>query len=112
MPNYSWTETNPKWDRYNWRNLSRIPRQRQKMITRRGNCSHFSQAGVALLEGSSNSAGVSLHIGIQLNSKYLPRLRKRNLGNVTVPPICSNQIVSSFSDGVACQMITKVDLAF
>ncbi|VDK64586.1 unnamed protein product, partial [Onchocerca ochengi] len=70
---------------------SRIPRQRQRVVKRRQNRSRSNHAGVAVLEGNSNSAGVTFYIGMQLNSKYLERLRKGNLEDVTVPLICSNQ---------------------
>ncbi|CAG9531349.1 unnamed protein product [Cercopithifilaria johnstoni] len=80
----------PKQIRYNWR-TSRIPRQRQRVIKRRQNRSRINQAGVALLEGNSNSAGVMFYIGMQLNSKYLQRLLKGNSETVTVPLIYSNQ---------------------
>ncbi|VBB31184.1 unnamed protein product [Acanthocheilonema viteae] len=80
----------PKYNRYNWR-TSHIPRQRQRMIKRKQSRSRINQAGIALLEGNSNSAGVTFYIGMQLNSKYLQRLRKGNLEDVAVPLICSNQ---------------------
>ncbi|OZC11417.1 hypothetical protein X798_01273 [Onchocerca flexuosa] len=80
----------PKQIRYNWR-TSRIPRKRQRIVKRRQNRSRFNHAGVAVLEGNRNSEGVTFYIGMQLNSKYLERLRNGNLDEVTVPLICSNQ---------------------
>uniref|UniRef100_A0A0R3RVR5 Uncharacterized protein n=1 Tax=Elaeophora elaphi TaxID=1147741 RepID=A0A0R3RVR5_9BILA len=78
----------PRLNRYNWR-TSRIPRQR--VVKRKQNRSRIKQGGVALLEGNSDSAGVTFYIGMQLNSKYLQRLREGNLEDVTVPLIYSNQ---------------------
>lgn len=80
----------PRRNRYNQR-TSRIPRQQQRLIKRRQNRPRINQAGIALLEGNSNSAGVTFYIGMQLNSKYLQRLRKGNVEDVAIPLICSNQ---------------------
>ncbi|VDK76138.1 unnamed protein product [Litomosoides sigmodontis] len=82
--------SSPKQNRHNWR-TSRILRQRQRMIKRRHSCSCTTQAGVALLEGHSSNSGVTFYIGMELNSKYLQRLRKGNMEDVTLPLICSNQ---------------------
>uniref|UniRef100_A0A915PMR4 Uncharacterized protein n=1 Tax=Setaria digitata TaxID=48799 RepID=A0A915PMR4_9BILA len=64
----------PKQIHYNWR-ISRIPRQRQRLIGRKHNRSCFNQAGVALLDGCANNAEVKLYISMHLNSKYLQRFR-------------------------------------
>ncbi|VDN89468.1 unnamed protein product [Brugia pahangi] len=82
----------PKPIRYSCR-TTRNSRQRQQMIQRKESRSRSrtNQAGVALLEGNSNSAGVTFYIGMQLNSKYLQKLREGNLEDVTIPLITAKQ---------------------
>lgn len=60
-------------------------------MRRRESRSRINQAGVCILEGNSNSAGVTFYIGMQLNSKYLQRLREGNVEDVVVPLLPSNQ---------------------